>query len=293
MSPEVTLFPTAKIQAEYEKAYEVGLSAWPRPFKGLNLDTKYGKTYVIVSGPESGPPIMLLHPAGIGSVIWCRNVTALSRRHRTFAVDVVGEINRSRVLHPPQTQDDLLSWLEEVLAVLNLRKASIVGNSYGGYLGALAAVYLPSRVDHLVLIAPAATLVGMPQLMLRFFPGYFTGSNRLKKWAMDWTWQGFPADDFIAELRAIASACSMPRHPPPKVLSDQALRALHSPTLLLIGDHEVVYKPTKAIGRATRLIPHVEAKIVPDANHNAQYTAADFVNAQVLAFLAEGAPLAA
>lgn len=293
MHPQDTLFPTAEIEAQYEKAYEVGLSTWPRPFKAHFLDTKCGKTYVIECGPESARPIVLLHPAGIGSVIWCRNVTPLSRHHLTFAVDLIGEVNRSRVLNPPQTQDDLLSWLEELLNALHIERASIVGNSFGGYLGALAAVYLPTRVDHLVLIAPAATILGIPRLMLRFFPGYLTRSNRLKKWAMDWTWQGFPADSFIAQMRAIASMCSMPRHPPPKVLSDQALQSLHTPTLLLIGDHEVIYKPAKAIERAARLIPNIKSKIVPNANHNAQYTAADFINDQILTFLSEGQDLAA
>lgn len=293
MSLALNLFPTPESEAQYDEAYEVGLSTWPRPFKAELVDTNYGKTHVITSGPESGPPVILLHPAGCGSIIWCRNVAALSQRHATFAIDTIGEVNRSRVVKPPQTRDDLLSWLEALLTALHVEKASIVGNSFGGYLGALAAIYLPARVDRLVLIAPASTIVGMPKWMLHFFPGYFTRSTRLKKWAVDWIWQGFPADAFIAEMRTIASTCGRPQHAPPKVLSDAALRSLHAPTLLLIGDHEVIYKPAKAIERATCLIPNLKAKILPNANHNAQYTAAEFVNAQVLTFLAEDNDLAA
>jgi pimeloyl-ACP methyl ester carboxylesterase len=57
---------------------------------------------------------------------------------------------------------------------------------------------------------------------------------------------------------------------------------------MLIGDHEVVYKPEEAIRRATRLMTGLQAEIVPNANHLAQYTAAEVVNHKILTFFAEG-----
>jgi pimeloyl-ACP methyl ester carboxylesterase len=56
----------------------------------------------------------------------------------------------------------------------------------------------------------------------------------------------------------------------------------------LIGDHEVIYKPEKAIARATRLMPNLRAEIVPNANHIVEYTAAEFVNKRILDFLDNG-----
>jgi pimeloyl-ACP methyl ester carboxylesterase len=285
MHNELAIFPSSASAVEYNKAYEVGLTLWPKPYKEYSIDSRFGKTHILSGGLESGPPIVLLHPAGCGSVIWCRNVNAFSLVHPTLAVDTIGEVNRSRVTHPLQTRDDLLSWMEEMFDALHIGKAFIVGNSFGGYLGALAAAYLPDRVAKLVLISPASTLVSMPQWMWHFFPGYFTGSKRLKQWAYDWIWQGFPADDFIVTMRTIASTCGTPKHVPPKVLGDDELRMIHAPTLLLIGDHEVIYTPAKAIERASRLVPRFEALIVPNANHNAEYTAADWVNSRILTFL--------
>jgi pimeloyl-ACP methyl ester carboxylesterase len=57
--------------------------------------------------------------------------------------------------------------------------------------------------------------------------------------------------------------------------------------LLLIGDHEVLYKPERVIERATRLVPNLKAEIVPNANHVAEYTAPDAVNKKILEFLAD------
>jgi pimeloyl-ACP methyl ester carboxylesterase len=59
---------------------------------------------------------------------------------------------------------------------------------------------------------------------------------------------------------------------------------------LLIGDHEVIYKPKDAIRRATRLVPNLKAEIIPNANHIAQYTNAEAVNAKILEFLAGEKP---
>ena len=49
----------------------------------------------------------------------------------------------------------------------------------------------------------------------------------------------------------------------PTVFSDDELRAMRVPTLLLIGDHEVIYDPATALARARRLIPDFEGELVP------------------------------
>ena len=48
-------------------------------------------------------------------------------------------------------------------------------------------------------------------------------------------------------------------------LSDNELRSLHMPVLLLFGDGEVIYDPAQAFDRARRLIPHFEGELIPAA----------------------------
>jgi pimeloyl-ACP methyl ester carboxylesterase len=54
-----------------------------------------------------------------------------------------------------------------------------------------------------------------------------------------------------------------------------------------MANHEVIYNPKHVIRRATRLVPGLKAGIVPNANHNAEYTAPDFVNEKLLSFLGD------
>ena len=92
-------------------------------------------------------------------------------------------------------------------------------------------------------------------------------------------------DEYIARLRSITALAGRARHWSPSVFTDEELRKIRVPVLLLIGDHEVIYKPEKAIRRAVRHVPDLKAEIIPNANHNAQYTAAARVNERILAFL--------
>ena len=49
----------------------------------------------------------------------------------------------------------------------------------------------------------------------------------------------------------------------PDIFSDDELRGLQVPTLVLIGQQEVIYDPVASIERARRLIPHIQAGLVP------------------------------
>jgi pimeloyl-ACP methyl ester carboxylesterase len=98
-------------------------------------------------------------------------------------------------------------------------------------------------------------------------------------------------DDF-ARLRHISKVAGVGYRPSinrgvPRLFSDKELRSVQVPALLLIGDHEVIYKPEAAVHRASRLIQDLEAVIIPNANHSAQYTAPDFVNRKILEFLSK------
>ncbi len=169
-------------------------------------------------------------------------------------------------------------------------RADLVGNSFGGFLALNTAVYLPERIKKVILISPAATFVQIPAWFWHFVPanaiGPMLGSKRMLLSAYDWIWQDFPKEESITQLRAITAITGRPRHWFPTVFSDEELRKIRTPVLLLIGDHEVIYKPERAIERATRLVAGLKAEIVPNANHIAEFTAPDFVNKQILDFLA-------
>jgi pimeloyl-ACP methyl ester carboxylesterase len=296
MPRKLRRFWLPELEAEFNAAYETAMHQWPVPYDDLFVSTTFGDTHVVASGPLDADPVVLLNPGGGSATIWNRNIEPLSLYYRTYAVDVIGEMNKSVPTRPIRNHPEFMQWMTDLLDGLEIRSAHIIGNSNGGFFTLETAYLLPSRTKKVVLISPAATFVQMWAFWWKLLiPAHMVAplirSKRMVHNAYDWLWQEFPRDPTDARLKSIAVVAGYPRYRPsknsfaPHVFSDEELRQIQAPVLLLIGDHEVIYKPDQVIRRATRLVSNLKAEIVPNANHCAQYTAPELVNHEILEFL--------
>ena len=167
MTREIHIFKSPDGKAQYEAAYAEMLKRWPVPYQELYIPTRFGDTHVIASGSRTAQPLVLLHSAGSGAVQWFRNVGVLSQRYRTYAIDTIGEVNKSITTRKLSTRQDFVDWMIDLFSGLKIEKADLVGNSFGGLLAFNTALYLPERVKKVVLISPAATF-------LQMWPFYYT-----------------------------------------------------------------------------------------------------------------------
>jgi pimeloyl-ACP methyl ester carboxylesterase len=69
------------------------------------------------------------------------------------------------------------------------------------------------------------------------------------------------------------------------VFTDEELRRLNIPTLLLVGEHEVVYEPKRVLERARRLMPNIEAELISGGGHIFPIDQAEATNNRMVAFL--------
>ena len=61
-------------EVEIRQAYQTVLGQWPVPSRELQVITSFGDTHVIVSGPEDGPPVVLLHALLAAATSWVHYV---------------------------------------------------------------------------------------------------------------------------------------------------------------------------------------------------------------------------
>ena len=73
----------------------------------------------------------------------------------------------------------------------------------------------------------------------------------------------------------------------PSVFSDEELKSIKNPALLLIGDQEVIYDGPSAMERAKQLMPQIQTRFVPNCGHGMTSEQSEFVNKQILGFLSE------
>src|SRR5687768_11709202 len=88
-------FRSAEGYRQVNEFYESVLAKWGTPFETCYVPTRFGKAYVIVSGKEGAPPLVLLHGAGINSAMWQPNAEYLSQHFRLYALDIPNHAGRS------------------------------------------------------------------------------------------------------------------------------------------------------------------------------------------------------
>ncbi|HVP68766.1 MAG TPA: alpha/beta fold hydrolase [Anaeromyxobacteraceae bacterium] len=77
--------------------------------------------------------VLLLHAFPLHSGMWARQVAALSPRYRVIAPDYPG-LGKSQPRPEPSTMEALASGIVELLGLVRVDRAAVVGLSMGGYL---------------------------------------------------------------------------------------------------------------------------------------------------------------
>src|SRR5512142_2345711 len=90
------VFTNPAAEAETMAAYQAVMARWPLPFEELEIPTSLGLTHVVASGPQDAPPVVLLHAFFASAAAWQPTAAGLSDAFRLYAVDIIGEPNRSR-----------------------------------------------------------------------------------------------------------------------------------------------------------------------------------------------------
>jgi pimeloyl-ACP methyl ester carboxylesterase len=268
-----------KFMAAYERAFAL----WPQPVEEFDIETATATTRVHAYRPHpGGEPVVLL--SAFNAAGWYPNVAALAQDGPVYGIDVPGDPSPSvaRALMTPPAS--CAAWLDELLAQLSDRPAHLVGFSYGGWIAMNQAIRAPGRVASITLLDPA----GLTKLDARFWwwlsiSGLATLTpmplrRRLARWLdspamlqpdlMTLMWAG--TRGYHAERKF------------PAVLTDDELRAIDVPTLLLTGARSALLTPAEARARGS-LIPNAEVAIVPGSHGG--FNRIDELNDRIAAFI--------
>jgi pimeloyl-ACP methyl ester carboxylesterase len=282
------------------EAYDGVVQRWPVPFEQLDIPTSGGMTHVIASGPADADPVVLLHAYFATATSWYRTAAALSEHYRTYAVDILGDVGRSRPTHPMTSLDDFARWFTELVDGLGASRVHLVGNSVGGFIASYFAMKLKERVGRLVLVAPAATIHSMPAFythmfvpkMLHVMAPWMPGCERSMNRAVDCMNAGLPSDgpwDALFRLALVHGKGA--NRVFPRRYSPEEFALIEAPTLLIVGDHERIYSPRAAFEAAARLLPGIATALIPGAHHIAAVAQPELVSARILEHLSSGDPV--
>ena len=276
-------------RVRYENAYRASLGLWPIPTESRVVTTPFGPTHVVVAGPADRKPIVLVHAGALSATQWYLQAAGLGADHRLFAVDIMGDIGLSTQTRSVHTRPEAAAWLRSVVDGLGLDRAVFVGSSFGGFHSTNLAVHHPDRVEALVLLAPAATIKPfnlLANLMIRS-GSIFPMPRTVKPGLRGMMGGELPDPLFVHQMEVgVAGFRYDFAGIYPSEIPDAELARIGCPTLVLVGDKEMIYDAEAATARARRLIPDVVAEIVPGVGHLLGMQRPDIVNARILGFVA-------
>ena len=232
-------------------------------YKSIRMTTEQQGQYALVNGIKmyyeihgSGQPLVLIH--GAASTIesnFGRILPALASRHRVIAVELQGHghtADRDAPFLFTQDADDVAALLQQ----LNIKKADIFGFSNGGTTSIYLALRHPQLVNRLVLASTTSRRSGMQ-------PAF---------------WEGMMAHPTIDGMPEGLKDAFRKANPDPQALqnlfdkcvvrmqtftdiSNDDLRSIQAPALIILGDAEVV-RAEHAVEMA-RTLPHAKLAIIP------------------------------
>jgi pimeloyl-ACP methyl ester carboxylesterase len=98
---------------------------------------------------------------------------------------------------------------------------------------------------------------------LILFPSHITGKWLIRGLSI----HGYQPHELEAEQLIVSAMSLRSRIPFRPSIGDDELRNLRMPTLLLIGEREILYDARSAVERARQLIPGIETAIIANAGH--------------------------
>ncbi len=115
------------------------------------------KIYYTEAGSASnpaGPTVILLHGLGADATNWALTIPTLAKSHRVIAPDQIGFGQSDKPLLNYRV-GTYVEFLARFYQKLGLTKASLVGNSLGGWISAAFTLAHPDKVEKLVLVDAA------------------------------------------------------------------------------------------------------------------------------------------
>ena len=212
------------------------------------IDLYYEKT-------GEGRPLVLVHGNGEDHTIFNEAVAYLKDHYACYCVDSRGHGQSTPVdtYHYTDMAEDMVAFLEE----LDLRDVAMYGFSDGGIIGLIAAARTP-RITSLIV----------------------SGANTEPE-GVDAEWRGVFRLDWESFHNPLARLMLLEPH-----ISDDDLRRITVPTLVLAGEHDLIIEEHTRHIAAT--IPHAELRILEHEDHGSYIEHSEKIGKILHAFLSGG-----
>lgn len=159
--------PSAQPQPAPDSGRDLGLASASvlQTAASTAQDSAIADKYATVFGAKihyleagSGPVVILLHGLGGSSANWAPTIAPLAKKYRVLVPDQIGFGKSDKPMLNYRVAT-LVDFLDGFYKKVGVQRATLVGNSLGGFTAAAFAISHPEKVDKLVLVDAAGFAV--------------------------------------------------------------------------------------------------------------------------------------
>ncbi len=290
------LYADDEARAAAYRSYDQVMGLWETAYTEDWVDTDYGRTHIIIAGPEDAQPVFLLPGLFADATMWYANASALAEEYRVYAVDLLvfggkGEPSDRKIADIT----DYAAWFQALLDQYGYDRTAVAGLSYGSWLSLALAREIPQEISAVIMLDPSETFMKMSGIMAWQGFRYFMLFPSREKYREFFSWIGGGFADTESDIwlehmidvieYGTVGMMDVPQH---RVYAPEELTMVDMPVLILAGGKPIIYKDPGAFALAAgNALPHAQIALVEGTGHSLNVEKPDEVNSRMLTFLRE------
>lgn len=289
--PDKSIYKSAEGKAVLLGLYDTVLESLGIEYEERMVETRFGTTHILVTGPKDASPLVLLHGGNSFAPFTLSWFVPLTKNYRVYAPDVIGHPGKSADTSVSSRDESYGLWTADILDGLEFKQAAFFAVSYGAGVFLRTAAHFPERIAKAVLVVPSGIIrpptlpmifkMAVPLFLYRWFP---TRKRLLR--AVDWMSEEEPDEQTLEVLSAtflhLNIKMEMP-HPAAK----KELEGFKAPILVIAAENDALFAGEKVVARAREIFPNLAAAENIGGSHFPSKKALVFINQRAHRFLGE------
>jgi pimeloyl-ACP methyl ester carboxylesterase len=258
-----------------------------------------GQIEYVVTGPEDGEPLLLIHGAALGTALALIQDQPALAEHRVIRMHQRGFVGSSDPVGPMSMAESVADSAADAMGLLDalgIERAHVAGHSAGGAVVLEMAAAAPERLQTVILLDPApASGLGLADPVAEAMspggplnPGGApvdaeSALAAFSSFADGGTFRELADDAPGGFAQAVADFPRVPPGGPPWwTFSRAQIEAVETPTLVVWGSQSIFVDHSKALAEA---LPDAEGREIAGANHALVLQAPDEVAGSIADFV--------
>lgn len=289
-----TIYKSKKEKDTILKTYDRILEKIGQNFEEKMIDTRFGKTHILVTGPKDAIPLMIFQGGNTVNPVTLSWFQPLLEKYRVYAPDTIGHPGYSSENRISSNDNNFSLWVTDILDILQIDKIFMIGPSYGAGIILRTATYAPERILKAVLLMPSGIVSGsiwkmiykivLPMLFYRILPN----KKMLNRAITPLLTLTEESDELNAEIIGLIYRYIKLEIQLPKYTTKEELKKFDAPVMLFAGENDIFFPAEKVIKKSKEIIPNlISAEKLYNCKHFPTSNTLDYINKKIDLFLKE------